>query len=110
MGIGGFLNSDLKISIYGLERVQKYKYFGSWQGNYLSLVENLRGVSFLGALPHRESDGLTEGRHAPSADRRRIDRTAKGKTKDQNFSGSMDSGSHLVKWQRLFALSIGVEK
>ena len=85
MGIGGFLNSDLKISIYGLERVQKYKYFGSWQGNYLSLVENLRGVSFLGALPHRESDGLTEGRHAPLADRRRTDRTAKGKTKDQTF-------------------------
>ncbi len=51
----------------------------------LCLVENLRGVSFLGALPHRESDGLTEGRHAPLADRRRTDRTAKGKTKDQTF-------------------------
>ena len=70
----------------------------------------LRGVFFHGALPHRESDGLTKGRHAPLADRRKTDRTAKGKTKTPNFSGSMDSGSQLVKWQRLFALSIGAEK
>lgn len=85
MGIGGFLNSDLKISIYGLERVQKYKYFDSWQGKYLCLVENLRGVFFLGALPHRESDGLTKGRHAPLADRRKTDRTAKGKPNTKLF-------------------------
>ena len=31
----------------------------------------LRGVFFHGALPHRESDGLTKGRHAPLADRRK---------------------------------------
>ena len=51
----------------------------------LCLVENLRGVFCLGALPHRESDGLTKGRHAPLADRRKTDGTAKGKTKYKTF-------------------------
>ena len=76
----------------------------------LSLVENLRGVFCLGALPPSGERRTDEGAARTFGRQAKDGRDGEGENQIQNFSGSMDSGSHLVKWQRLSSLSIGTEK